>query len=117
MNLKVSFSGQNILDAHVNHHVQIAGWLIAGKTIRARHGDAMKFLTFEDETDRIETTFFHRNYQRYCLLLGFGRPYLLRGRVESDLGAISLNVHAIEPIGVTDIAHLAMKFLIEFGND
>ncbi len=89
------------LDGHVNRQVQIAGWLIAGKTVRTRHGDAMKFLTFEDETERIETTFFPQTYQRCCHLLDYGRPYLLRGRVERDLGAISLNVHAIEPIGIS----------------
>gem|GEM_PF-6474840 len=106
LNLKVSFSGQNILDAHVNHHVQIAGWVIAEKTVRTRHGDAMKFLTFEDETDHIKATFFPLNYQHYCHLLNYGRPYRLRGRVEKDLGAISLNADVVEPIGVTDIVPL-----------
>jgi DNA polymerase-3 subunit alpha/error-prone DNA polymerase len=67
---------------------RMAGWLITGKVVSTKHGDPMEFLTFEDETGIVETTFFpDRN-----------RPYLLTGKVEADWGAITLTVDRVETI-------------------
>ena len=62
--------------------VKFAGWLITGKVIHTKRGDPMEFLTFEDDTGLVETTFFPDTYQRFCHLLDWGRPYLLSGLVE-----------------------------------
>jgi DNA polymerase III alpha subunit len=58
----------------------------------------MEFLTFEDETDMIETTFFPEVYRRFCHMLDWGRPYLLSGRVETDWGALTLTVDEVAPL-------------------
>jgi DNA polymerase III alpha subunit len=42
----------------VGRRVRLAAWLITGKVVHTRHGDPMEFLTFEDETGIVETTFF-----------------------------------------------------------
>jgi error-prone DNA polymerase len=80
------------LHLHAGRRVKIAGWLIAGKTVPTKRGDPMEFLTFEDETGLVETTFFPEAYHRLCHLLDMGRPYLLEGRVEEDFGVHTLSV-------------------------
>jgi len=58
----------------------------------------MEFLTFEDETDVIETTFFPEPYHRFCHIIDIGRPYLLTGLVEQDWGATTLTVETVAPL-------------------
>ena len=84
------------LGRHVGRQVRFAGWLITGKTVRTRHGEPMEFLTFEDETGLVETTFFPAAYGRFCHLVDWNRPYRLAGEVEEDLGALTLTVHHVQ---------------------
>jgi DNA polymerase-3 subunit alpha/error-prone DNA polymerase len=72
--------------------VTFAGWLITGKVVQTRHGDPMKFLTFEDETGVVETVFFPKPYALFCHMLDYGKPYLLYGKLESNWGALTLTV-------------------------
>jgi DNA polymerase-3 subunit alpha/error-prone DNA polymerase len=58
----------------------------------------MEFLTFEDETAIVETTFFPQVYRRFCHIIDRQRPYLLTGKVEEDWGAITLTVDKVEKI-------------------
>jgi DNA polymerase-3 subunit alpha/error-prone DNA polymerase len=83
------------LARHLNRQVTMAGWLITGKQVRTKHGDPMEFLTFEDETGIVETTFFPDAYHRYCHLIESGRPYLLTGKVEQNWGVCTLNVRKV----------------------
>jgi DNA polymerase-3 subunit alpha/error-prone DNA polymerase len=78
--------------------VQFGGWFVAGKVVHTKQGEPMEFLTFEDETDIIETTFFPAAYHRFCHMLDWGRPYLLGGRVETDWGAVTLTVDQVVPL-------------------
>ena len=75
-----------------------AGWLITGKTVRTKHGDPMKFLTFEDETGIVETVFFPEPYARFCHMLDYGKPYLLYGKTDSNWGALTLTVEKTRPM-------------------
>lgn len=72
--------------------VCFAGWLIAGKLVKTRQGEVMKFLTFEDDTGLVETVFFPKIYARFSHILNKGYPYLLTGKVESEWGAVTLTV-------------------------
>jgi DNA polymerase III alpha subunit len=56
----------------------------------------MEFLTFEDETGLVETTFFPKPYARFCHLLEPGRPFLISGRVETEWGAATMAVEEVE---------------------
>ena len=87
------------LPRRVGLKVRMAGWLITGKKVRTQHGEAMEFLSFEDETGMVETTFFPDTYRRCCHLLDRGRPYLLEGTVEADWGAVTLTVDRLKPVG------------------
>jgi len=86
------------LPRHIGQRVGFAGWLITGKVVKTKHGDPMKFLTFEDETGTIETVFFPKPYARFCHMLDYGRPYFLFGKVESDWGAVTLTVETSQQI-------------------
>ncbi|NNF98660.1 MAG: DNA polymerase III subunit alpha [Desulfobacteraceae bacterium] len=86
------------LPRYVGKNVRIAAWLITGKVVRTKHGDPMEFLTFEDETGVVETTFFPEIYRRFCHMIDWGRPYLLSGTVEQDWGAITLTVNRAEAL-------------------
>ena len=72
------------------------GWLITGKVVSTKTGDPMEFLTFEDETGIVETTFFPQAYRRFCHIIDRQRPYLLTGKVEEDWGALTLTVDRVE---------------------
>jgi len=88
----------NMLARHLGRRVRFAGWLITGKVVRTKSGDPMEFLTFEDETGIVETTFFPAVYDRFCHLIDHGRPYLLGGKVEQNWGAATLTVSHVRPL-------------------
>ena len=50
------------LQQHIHHRITFAGWLLTGKIVSTKTGDAMEFLTFEDETATVEATFFPKVY-------------------------------------------------------
>ena len=83
---------------YLGRRIQIAGWLITGKTVLSKKGDPMKFITFEDDTSIVETTFFPNAYHRFCNVLDYGRPYLISGKVEENWGAITLTVNWVKAI-------------------
>ncbi len=82
----------------LGRRVRFGGWLVTGKVVHTKHGEPMEFLTFEDETGIVETTFFPAVYHRFCHMLDRGRPYLLSGRVEQDWGAVTLTVTQVSAL-------------------
>lgn len=92
-------SGQAVkacdLAKHKGRCVELAAWLLTGKTVSTRSDEVMEFLTFEDETALFETTFFPDVYTRYANILSCGKPYILTGLVEEDYGALTLTVDRI----------------------
>jgi len=55
----------------------------------------MKFVSFEDKTGLYEAVFFPKEYDQFCHMLNRTRPYILRGKVEEDFGAITLTVKGV----------------------
>lgn len=86
------------LAERIGQRVQLAAWLLTGKLVSTRTGEAMEFLTFEDETGQLETTFFPEVYRTHAHMLQSGRGYLLTGMVEVDFGALTLTVDAVRPL-------------------
>ena len=84
------------LAAHVGRTVDFIGLLLTGKIVSTKTGEAMEFLTFEDETAIIETTFFPEVYRRYAHILSAQKIYRLRGLVEEDFGALTLTVERVK---------------------
>lgn len=83
---------------HVGRRVRTVGWLITGKVVSTKHGEAMEFMSFEDETGIYETTFFPDSFRRNAPRLNARQPFLLTGEVADELGAISLNVAQASPV-------------------
>jgi len=86
----------------VGRYVRVAGLLITGKVVHTKHGDSMEFVTFEDETGLIETTFFPKTYRRFCAILDRRRPFMLYGKVEEDFGVVAMRVIRVDRIPNAD---------------
>jgi len=80
------------LGRHAGRRVSAIGWLVTGKVVSTKDEQPMEFISFEDTTAIYETTFFPRAYARFCHMLTTARPYLLRGTVEEDFGAMTVTV-------------------------
>jgi len=83
------------LKAFKGRFVATVGWQITGKTVHSRDGEPMKFVSFEDKTGIYETVLFPAVHKRFCHLLDASRAYLLKGRVEEDRGAVTLNISCL----------------------
>ena len=82
----------------VGRKVSIVGWTVTRKAVLTSGGQAMEFISFEDETAIFETVFFPEAYRRYAHLIVEDAPFLLEGRVDSDRGAVTLQVERLERI-------------------
>jgi len=76
------------LDRFVGRWVHCAGILLTGKVVHTKHGDSMQFLTFEDDTGLVETTFFPQVYRRFCAILGWGGPFCFMARLMKILAPL-----------------------------
>jgi len=95
------------LHRHVGRRVRTIGWLVTGKVVGTKSGEAMEFLSFEDTSAIYETTMFPVAYRKFCHMLSRARPFVLTGKVEEDFGAITLTVtdlQYLERSGATAVA-------------
>ncbi|MGO8692480.1 MAG: DNA polymerase III subunit alpha, partial [Rectinemataceae bacterium] len=78
--------------------VSLLGWRVTQKEVLTVEGRPMSFVSFEDETAIYETVFFPEAFDRYRSLLYETKPFLIRGRVEDDLGSFYVNVERMEGV-------------------
>ncbi len=88
------------LGAWTGRYITLVGWWVTGKTVPTRLGEPMEFVSFEDTSAIFEATFFPRAYARFCRMLSRRRPYVLKGKVESEFGVPTLTV---EWVGFLDV--------------
>ena len=87
------------LGGWAGRRVTVAGTLVTAKSATVRKtGEAMKFITLEDETDLCEVTLFPKVYARYGSRLLSRGPYLVTGIVEDDHGSITVTAEKLEVI-------------------
>jgi len=86
----------NRLAEHAGREVAIAGILMASRRARTRTGEFMMFVSLEDEFGLAECVLFPETYQRYGHLLVHRGPYIARGRVEDQHGALTLTVSDLQ---------------------
>lgn len=86
------------LKKYTGKQIRFAGWLLSGKLVSTKTGEVMEFLTFEDETGVVETTFFPRVYRRYAAVISSGGAYMLQGEVEEEYGAVTLTVRSVQKL-------------------
>jgi DNA polymerase III alpha subunit len=80
------------LHQHVGRHVLAAGMLTAAKPVHARSDEPMEFATFDDGHGLIETVLFPDLYRERGHVLFDHGPFIFRGKVEEEFGAVTLSV-------------------------
>jgi len=83
----------------VGRRVALIGWPITAKPVVTSGGEAMEFVSFEDETALYETVLFPGAFARYRHLLFDERPLIVRGVVEEDRTAVTVTVDSLERLG------------------
>jgi error-prone DNA polymerase len=86
------------LHRHVGRRVVVAGMLTTAKPVHTVHDEPMEFATFDDGHDLIETVIFPEVYRARSHVLFDQGPFLLRGLVTEEFGAVSLVVEGIERV-------------------
>lgn len=93
---ELQYVGAKDFHRHVGQHITAVGWFVTGKPTSTRRNEMMEFISFEDTTSIFETTFFPKAYAKFIHMISNDRPYLLKGLVQSDYGAITLTVEQVE---------------------
>jgi error-prone DNA polymerase len=76
----------------VGRHVMMAGMLTTAKPVHTRADEPMEFVTFDDGDGLIETVLFPRVYRERGHVLFDQGPFIFRGKVEEEFGAITVTV-------------------------
>jgi DNA polymerase III alpha subunit len=80
------------LHRHVGRHVLVAGMLTTAKPVHTLKDEPMEFATFDDGHGLIETVLFPRVYRERGHVLFDQGPFLFRGKVEEEFGAVTVTV-------------------------
>lgn len=84
------------IEKNIGRRVTILGWCITSKTVSTKMGEAMEFVTFEDETGLIETVFFPDIYKKSASILEHHSAFLVSGRVTEEFGVAILEVSGLQ---------------------
>jgi len=80
------------LPRHVGRHVLMAGMLTTAKSVHTVTDEPMEFATFDDGEGLVETVLFPRVYRERGHVLFDQGPFIFRGKVEEEFGAITVTV-------------------------
>jgi DNA polymerase III alpha subunit len=80
------------LHHHVGEHVLAAGMLATAKPVHTARDEPMEFATFDDGDGLIETVLFPQVYRERGHVLFDQGPFIFRGKVEEEFGAVTLTV-------------------------
>jgi DNA polymerase III alpha subunit len=80
------------LHRHVGRTVLAAGMLTTAKPVHTVKDEPMEFATFDDGHGLIEAVLFPRIYHERGHVLFDQGPFIFRGKVEEEFGAITLTI-------------------------
>ncbi len=86
------------LPRHVGHTVLLAGMLTTAKPVHTATDEPMEFATFDDGHGLVETVLFPQVYRSRGHVLFDQGPFLLKGKVEEEFGAISVTVTHLDRV-------------------
>jgi DNA polymerase III alpha subunit len=86
------------LHAHVGEHVLCAGMLTTAKPVHTKDDEPMQFATFDDGEGLLESVIFPEVHRTRGHVLFDQGPFLLRGKVEEEFGAITLTVTHLDRV-------------------
>ena len=84
------------LENHIGRRIEVIGWLVTGKVVISKKRELMEFITFEDTTGLIETTFFPEAFRHFGHIISRTHPYRLFGKIEENFGAVTMTVDRVE---------------------
>jgi error-prone DNA polymerase len=82
----------NELEKRIGRTVTLVGWQVTRKRLRTRQDEPMVFITFEDTHGLYETVIFPREYRRLASLTMNAGPFVVRGEVTEEYGALTVTV-------------------------
>ena len=80
------------LRRHVGQYVLLAGMLTTAKPVHTLQDEPMEFATFDDGDGLIETVLFPRVYRERGHVLFDQGPFIFRGKVEEEFGAVTVTI-------------------------
>jgi error-prone DNA polymerase len=80
------------LHRHVGRYVLLAGMLTTAKPVHTLQDEPMEFATFDDGDGLIETVLFPRLYRERGHVLFDQGPFIFRGKVEEEFGAVTVTI-------------------------
>jgi len=80
------------LSEHVGRHILAAGMLTTAKPVHTAKDEPMQFATFDDGHGLIETVLFPDVHRARGHVLFDQGPFIFRGKVEEEFGALSVTV-------------------------
>ncbi len=86
------------LRTRVGEHILCAGMLTTAKPVQTRNEEPMQFATFDDGDGLIETVLFPEVHRTRGHVLFDQGPFLLRGKVEVEFGAVTLTVTHLDRV-------------------
>ncbi len=89
---RLSLCRSTDLPRHVGRHVTMAGMLTTAKPVHTLRDEPMEFATFDDGEGLVETVLFPRVYRERGHVLFDQGPFVFRGKVEEEFGAITVTV-------------------------
>jgi DNA polymerase III alpha subunit len=92
------------LPGHVGQRVLVAGMLTTSKPVHTVRDEPMEFATFDDGDGLIETVLFPDVYRTRGHVLFDQGPFVLRGKVEEEFGAVTLTVTHLERLDRHDVS-------------
>jgi error-prone DNA polymerase len=84
------------LHRHVGQHVLAAGMLTTAKPVHTTKDEPMEFATFDDGYGLIEAVLFPQVYRERGHVLFDQGPFIFRGKVEEEFGAVTLTITHLE---------------------
>src|SRR4029079_7498649 len=84
------------LHRHVGGQVLMAGMLTTAKPVHTLKDEPMEFATFDDGHGLVETVLFPDIYRERGHVLFDQGPFIFRGKVEEEFGAVTLTVTQLD---------------------
>ncbi|MBK6781778.1 MAG: DNA polymerase III subunit alpha [Gemmatimonadetes bacterium] len=84
------------LAEHVGHSVLCAGLLTTAKPVSTVKDEPMEFATFDDGAGLIEAVLFPDIYRKRGHVLFDQGPFVFRGKVEQEFGAVTLTITSLD---------------------
>ena len=95
------------LPKHVGESVVLAGMLTTAKPVHTVTDEPMQFATFDDGDGLVEAVLFPEIYRRRGHVLFDQGPFLIRGKVEEEFGAVTVTVTHLERVDRTPAGSLS----------